>query len=243
MKNPRESARTFAAALGKHLGDGLESVLLYGSVARGEAVPGVSDTNVLVLLERIDAGVLKRGSALARRWVRAGNTVPLLMTWAGWRRAADAFAIELSDMLDAHEVLHGRDPLEGLVVERLALRLQAERELRGKVLQLREGLLLAAEDTADVGRLLLTALPSFTTYLRAALRLTGGRVSLDSAEVIRDAAPLVGAPGDAFLRVWNARTGRTAIRADVDDPLVAGYYTLAERTAEFVDTLPEAVNE
>ncbi len=239
MDDPRETAAEFAASLAERLGDRLHSALLFGSVARGEAVPGVSDINVLVLLDRIDAAALRAASPLARRWAESGNTAPLFMAEGEWRRAADVFAIELTDMRDAHEILHGRDPLEGLEVDGAALRLQAERELRGKLLQLREGMLLAAEDEQAVGRLLMLALPSFVTYMRAALRLVGRRVPRRGPETIEDAGQLVGADPSALLRVWEARSHREPIRAAVDDPLVLGYYALAESTAAFVDNLSD----
>lgn len=239
MTDPRQTAASLARELAALFGDRLRSVLLYGSVARGEAVPGVSDINVLLLLDQIDAATLRAASPLARRWVRAGNTAPLIMAWSEWQRAADVFAIELADMHDAHEVLHGSDPLAGLAVERPALRLQAERELRGKLLQLREGMLLAAEAEEDVGRLLLVALPSFITYLRAALRLAGRPVPVRSEAAIEEGARLVEGDPGPFLRVWAARMKREPLRVRLDDPLVAGYYALAERVAHFVDTLAE----
>lgn len=239
MTDPRTTAKEFTDALHRVFGDRLRSVLLYGSVARGEAVPGVSDINILMLLDRVDADALTKASPLARRWSDAGNSVPLIMAWDEWQRASDVFSIELADMRDAHVALHGLDPLEGLEVDPVPLRLQAERELRGKLLQLREGMLVAAEDQADIGRLLLLAVPSFVTYLRAALRLAGRAVSNDSVAVIEAGARLVGGEPDAFLTVWEARRRGEPIRARVDDPLVAGFYALAERTAEYVDMLSE----
>lgn len=239
MSDPRDAAKAFTRELELLFGDRLRSVLLYGSVARGEAVPGVSDINILMLLDTVDAGALSAASPLARRWAEAGNSVPLVMAWDEWQRASDAFAIELADMKDAHETLHGLDPLEGLEVERPALRLQAERELRGKLLQLREGMLFAAADEADIGRLLLVAAPSFVTYLRVALRLAGRDVSNDSVKVIEEGSRLVGGEADAFRTVWEARKRAEPISAGVGDSIVAGYYDLAERTAAFVDSVAE----
>jgi hypothetical protein len=239
MVDPRASATELVREFERLFGPRLRSALLCGSVARGEAVEGVSDINVMVLLDRIDAEVLRSASPAARRWVQAGNTAPLLMAWNEWQRAEDAFAIELADMRDAHVVLHGADPLEGLAVQREALRLQAERELRGKLLQLREGMLIAAEAEEDVGRLLLVALPSFVTYLRAALRLAGRAAPVESPAAIEQGAALVGADPSAFLRTWEARARRTPLSARVDDALVAGYFDTAERTADFVDNLPQ----
>lgn len=239
MKDPKTSATEFAGALVERFGDRLHSVLLYGSVARDEAIPGVSDINVLVLLDRIDADTLRQAAPLAKRWARAGNTAPLFMTTDEWRRAADAFAVEAADMRDAHERLHGADPLADFEVDPTALRLQAERELRGKLLQLREGMLLAAEEPEAVGRLLLVALPSFVTYMRAALRLADRPVPRDSGAVIDRAGELLGVEPAALHTVWDARRGRQRLRVAVDDPLVQGYYTIAEATAAFVDTLGE----
>src|SRR5690606_4180631 len=235
--DPLESARKLTAELARLLGDRLRSVLVHGSVARGEAIEGVSDVNVLVLLDRIDPPTLGLLSPVAQRWAGAGNTPPLLMTWPEWRRAADAFAIELADMKEAHVMLHGEDPLSALEVNPAELRLQAEHELRGKLLQLREGLLLAGEDGAQVGRLLLTALPSFTTYARTALRLAGRPVPQTTPDALAAAATLVAADARPLQRVWDARLQRSPLAAPLDDPLVTGYYRFAERIADFVDTL------
>jgi len=239
MEQARRTATEYAHRLAEVFGDRLRSVILHGSLARGEAVPGVSDINLAVFLDAVDAGALRLAASATRRFVQAGNTVPLFMGWGEWRRAADSFAIELADMRDAHSLLHGEDPLADMHIDRIALRLQAERELRGKLIQLRGGLLLTGDDPREVGRLLVTALPSFATYLRTALRLAGHVVPPNTDAVIEEGARLVGAAPDPMLAVWSARSRHTPFRVEVDDPLAVGYYDLAERTAHYVDTFVE----
>src|SRR5690606_5502742 len=124
--DPLDSARKLTAELDRLLGGRLRSVVVYGSVARGEAIEGVSDVNVLVLLDRVDPETLRRLSPVAQKWAGAGITPPLLMAWPEWRRGADAFASELADMKDAHVMVHGEDPLRSLDVDPVELRLQAE---------------------------------------------------------------------------------------------------------------------
>lgn len=228
-----------AQKLERTLADRLKAVLLFGSVARGEAIEGVSDVNVLVLIDRIDPVALRAASGLAREWAAAGNTPPLVFETAEVPKATDAFAIEFSDMIDAHELLFGTDPLGGLTVERRHLRLQAERELRGKLVQLREMLLLTANEPDRIGLLLGKALPSFVTYQRAVLRLVGRGAPSDSAETIRQAADIVGGDPAASFRVLQSRKDRKPLSLAIDDPVVTGYYALAERTADFVDTFSE----
>ena len=217
--------------------DRIRSALLFGSVARGEAIPEVSDINVLLLIDHIDAGTLKQASQCTRKWMKAALEAPLVFELEQWRRASDVFAIEIADMIDAHELLHGEDPLSGATIDEHALRLQAERELRGKLLQLQTALLVAANTPVDVGRLLLNSLPSFTAYMRAALRLAGQPVPTSTVEVINHAAGHVGANPAAFLRVWETRVKRSSFKLAVDDPLVDAYYDTAEKTADFVDSL------
>lgn len=236
----KAQAGQFTEELERAFGARLRSVVLHGSVARGEAVKGVSDVNLLVLLDDVDAGALRTAGPLARRWAHAGNTAPLLLSWNEWLRSADAFSIEVADMKDSRSLLHGDDPVADLNVARRELRLQAERELRGKLVQLRSGLLLTAERPAEVGRLLLAALPSFTTYARALLRLHGDAVPDTTPAVLDRAAALVDADAAPLHTAWQARTGGGAHDWPVDSPLVLGYYTFAERTADHVDRLPEA---
>ena len=239
MADSKERARGLARDLAGSLGGRLNSVLLFGSVARGEAIEGVSDVNVMVVLDHVDAATLRLASPHARRWAKGGNTAPLIFGAEEVSRAADAFAIEFSDMIDAHEVLHGGDPLSGFTMDSSAMRLQAEREIRGKVVQLRQGLLLSASDATQTGRLLARALPSFATYHRAILRLRGETVPSGMADVITAAAKAIGAEPDPFLRVLASRSAKKPLALRIDDPIVEGYYSLADKTAAYVDTFTE----
>src|SRR5690606_31107163 len=146
--------------------DRLRSAALFGSAARGEWIEGVSDVNVLVLVDDIDATLLERSAEATSAAVERG-VMPLLMELDEWRRAGDVFCIELADMRDAHIALRGEDPAAHYNAVPSNLRLQAERELRAKLLHLHGGMLAAARDRVRLGQLLLRALPSFVTYLRA----------------------------------------------------------------------------
>ena len=240
MAHPKETAERFAAELASVLGPRLRSVVLHGSVARDEAVPGVSDINLLVLLDLVDPAALRLASTMARRWVEAGNTAPLVASWHEWEESADAFAIEVADMRDAHVVLRGADPIAHLPEDLVALRLQAERELRGKLVQLRTGLLLSAERPEEIGRLLLRALPSFTTYFRAILRLDGREPPAATEEVIQEAGRLAGFDPAPLQRAWQARRSARPLKLAIDDPLTTGYYAAVVRATEYVDSLSEA---
>jgi len=236
--NPREAAERLTAGLRERAGPNLRSVILHGSVARNEAVAGVSDVNVLVLLDDASPEHLRAIAPLAREWKESAGAPPLIFEEREWQRAADVFAIEVADMKDAHELLYGMDPVATLEPKRNELRLQTERELRGKLLQLREGTLLAAESPTELGWLLTAALPSFTAYMRATLRLAGKPVPKDTPSVIIATAETIAGDPAPFAAVWQARAAGRKLEATIADPIVADFYGLAERMADHVDRLP-----
>jgi predicted nucleotidyltransferase len=234
MAEPRDLAETFVRELRSALAERLQSATLFGSAARGEWLEGISDVNVLVLLDRIDPAVLERASPPARSALARGVT-PLLMEVDEWRRAADVFTIELADMKEASVPLFGDDPASVLPVQPQMLRLQAERELRAKLLHLHGAMLVAADDARRLGQILLHALPSVTAYLRAALRLAGKPVPNSSRAVIETASALIGVDPAAFLRVLEARTSGGELELRLTDPLVDGFNRGAAQLSAYID--------
>ena len=79
MKDGRAIAQQLVDELRVVLGPRLQSATLYGSWAREEAIPGVSDVNVMVLVDDIDPRVLSLTAPVAQRWVESGQTPPLLL--------------------------------------------------------------------------------------------------------------------------------------------------------------------
>lgn len=233
--DPREVARQFAAELRPALGDRLASAVLHGSVARGEWVESVSDVNVLVLVDDISGASLGALSPVVRKFA-SKQVHPIIVEQREWRRASDVFGIELVEMQDWHELLAGTDPLMGLLVAPANLRLQAERELRGKLLQLHLAMLLA-ETPERLGALLGSALPSLSTYFRTALRLAGRDPARETERTLRDGCALVGAAPDGLLRVLAARRGRQPLTVNLQDPLVDAYNTAAEGLANYIDNV------
>jgi hypothetical protein len=206
-------------------------------VPRHESVSGVSDVNLLVIVDEVSISDLARISPAVRRWLDLGRAAPMLFGSDEFRRSADAFAIEMADLGDRREVVCGSDPMEGIEVPPEALRHQLEHEIRARHTQLREGLLIAAPLPQAVGALLEQALPSYVCYLRAILRLAGRNVPASSEDVIRAAANVIAASPDAFLDVWGARKAGASLEVAIEDPLLRGYVELVERAIRWVDEL------
>lgn len=242
MANEVERAEAFARELQAVYGDELVSVVLYGSAARGEHRAG-SDLNVLVLLRAAGPEALRRGSPAASRWAAGGNPPPLILSRDEWMRSADVFAIEYADMADAHRVLAGGNPFEGLVVRPEDLRHQCERELKGKHIQLRERYLLLAERPEELGQVFVRSLSTFLVLFRTVLRLAGEAVPRDPEQVVRRTAARAGFQPDGVLRLLAARAAGGAPRLEPTDPVAIGYLDAVEHVVQHIDRLMDEAHE
>ncbi len=235
----RETVRAeeLAGDLARTYGDTLASVVLYGSAARGEYMEGVSDLNVLVLLRDVTPATLRRGTELARAWVGEGNPPPLVMGVEEWRRSADVFPIELSDIRDAHRTLHGVDAFAGIEIDPMDLRHQCEHELKGKYIQLRERYLFSSGSPEELGAVVKKSLSTFLVLFRAVLRLTGDDGVRDPEAVLRRTAERAGFDASPLLEILRARRDGADFRPAPDSPVVTGYLEAVGRVVEFVDGL------
>lgn len=238
MSDPRTIAAKLTAQLRTAFADELRSVVVFGSLPRGESIPGVSDLNMLVLLESMGSKTLQRAAPILQQWIRQGNTPPYVYSWEEWGGMQDTFAIEIADMNDAREVLWGEDPVSVDAVTYANLRRQTEREIRDTLLQLRLRLMVAAPGPADVGALLLSGIPSFAAYMRATLRLVGEEPGLATRPVIERTAALIEADASAVLSCFDVRRTKHYLEVALTDPLVERYMSFIQRLLQFVDRLP-----
>ena len=176
---------TLTEELKRTFGESLISVVLYGSAAAGDHTGKRSDYNLLVIAERIDPEHLRTFSKTARKWAQAGNPPPLFCTQERLKASTDIFPIELTDIRQTNKILYGKDVVSDLMVREEHLRLELERELKGKLLQLRERYLLAADKPREVKTLLLQSLSTFLVLCRAALRLWQPEIPAKKLEAAR----------------------------------------------------------
>ena len=204
-------------------GTRLNSVVLYGSAATGEHIPKRSDYNVLLLLNDIDAKALASASAVARAWSDAGNPPPMTMTVDEWRGSADVFPMEYADILERHRVLHGTPPFDGVTVSKDDLRLQLEQQVMGKLLQLRQGALLAGTDGKRQAELIAASLSTMMVLFRAVLRLNGERSDTDNAVIAKRVATLVDFDAAPFVRAVQHVRGERKLDANESGVTLAEY--------------------
>src|SRR6056297_683308 len=103
----------FADKIKEHMGNNLESFVLYGSAATGETYRD-SDYNTLLIVKKLDLKNLKKASGTIKKWVRKGNPVPLIFTHDRILKSDDVFPLEFSDIKENHRVVRGKDVFKNI---------------------------------------------------------------------------------------------------------------------------------
>ncbi|NOZ55797.1 MAG: hypothetical protein GXO73_03275 [Calditrichaeota bacterium] len=236
-KNPDLIVPEVVEDLRKIFGDDLVSVALYGSAVRGDYRPGHSDVNFFVVLEPQGFDKLERAFAFVKKWGKRGVAVPRFVTEDYIRRSLDSFPVEFLGLKLWHRTVYGRDVLADLEIDSGDLRLQCERELKGKLLHLREGFLATLGKRRALEHLIRVSLPSFSSVFEGLVVLRGQEPRRDRAALLRQTAELFDLDVDVFDRLAKVRAGQVKLGSDELVKLCRQYIREIEKVTEIVDRL------
>jgi len=221
--------------LKKAAGANLRSVVLYGSAAAGQFEAGHSDLNVLCTLDRLDGAALEALHPAVTWWTGKGNPQVLVFTLDELRCSADVFAIELLDIKTRHRVLYGDDCFTDLEVPMELHRVEVERELRTKLIRLRQAYMDASGDPKRLLALLTDSITSFLTLFRHSLIALGEPAPEHRHQAVDQLGMRLGVDVAPFHAVLEVREQKRRPK-DLDLASVArAYLESVRRVADEVD--------
>jgi len=161
-----------------------ESVLLFGSAARGDFIAGRSNINLLVMVRPFTVDVLQRAGRLHRQWGKHQIVAPLMMTEEELRRSCYLFPLEYLQMQDHHVLLIGRDPFGAWPMEDRQLGWQCEQELMANLFRLRQRFVEGEGRAEAILALLILSITAVMPCLRGLLRVLGQASKGRDAEIL-----------------------------------------------------------
>lgn len=210
------------------LEEDLLGVVVYGPSARDDADP--VRYLAIVTLDLLP-GTLRRLAAPVAWWIDHGEPWPRLFSPELLRASADTFPIELLDIATHRRMLFGADPVAGITIDRVHLRIQCERELREKLMRLREGYVAChrAPGASGMRELLAASYPSFARIFRACLYLLGAAVPHRDRDVVAALCEQLDLAPAAFTEIERGARGERIV--DAEAAFAAYYHALmiAER--------------
>ena len=199
MQRSEVKLAEFTRRLHEAAGDNLQSIVLYGSAARGDYRERRSDLNLLCVLYSAKAADLGRLARVIHWWSGELNEPPpQFFTPDELRHSADVFSIELLDIGQNHKVLFGSDPIAGLEVPMNLHRIEIEHDLRALLHKLRIHFVHYSENEKQLREIYAKSISSVTVLLRHVLIAFGEDAPPDRNHLYRRIEELTGADGSAF---------------------------------------------
>jgi len=221
----------------KVFGKDLISLIIYGSAAGGYYIKGKSDINLLVVLTPEGADRLDEALDLVKKWRKHRVATPWVMTKEFIHKSLDCYPIEFLNLQINHVLIYGEDVLTPLQFKPQDLRLQIEKELKGKLILLREGYLETEGNSRQIRQLINRSLMAFVSIFNALIYLKQAAVPHQRRETIKHMAKLYTFDSDVFLTC-------VAIKEGVDNlsgAEVAGVFKKYLREVENICNIVDAL--
>ena len=236
-KDPRDIFQEITEDYQKAFGNSLVSIILYGSGAGGEYVPERSDLNFLVVLSEEGMETLERSFKVVSKWRKRNVPLPLLLSRHYIASSLDAFPVEFLNMKMSYALVFGEDVLADLSFEKEHLRIQCERELKAKLLQLRQGYLDASQRKGNMEALIVRSVPAFIAIFRALLYLKDIKAPTSRTQIISRICEEFDLDGGTFSTLVNVKDRGIKVSKVEMDGLIHRYIKEIERLSSIVDNM------
>jgi predicted nucleotidyltransferase len=221
----------------KIFGKNLVSLILYGSAAGGSYVKGKSDINLLVVLTPESVNNLDSALSLFKRWKKSRVAVPWIMTKRFIENSLDCYPIEFLNMKNSHVLIYGEDVLAPLNFKPEDLRLQIERELKGKLVLLRQGYLESEGDSRQIRQLISRSLTAFVSIFNALIYLKRESAPQRRRETIKELAKLFTFDAHIFFTCIDIKEGVDKLSGNEVAGVFQKYLGEVENICNIVDAL------
>jgi hypothetical protein len=210
--------------------------LLYGSAVGVNFIPGKSDLNLLMVMNRLPFSDLQRYQSRARHWKEKGITPPLFTTLDFLAKSRDVFPIEWQEIISHHLLLHGDNPFH-FTIDRNDLRRECEREVRKIQIRLRQAFLETEKRPDEIEHLAMTSLKSVFPVLRSLMLIQNEAPPLEREKLIEQFFKKNHLSADPFLKVWAMKKGKRIPRGEYLD-WFEDYLKQLEGLSELIDQIP-----
>jgi hypothetical protein len=231
MDSWRHAAAALVDDLRRVFAGRLRAVVAYGPRIEGD---GDSPLTCLALVDSLGVGDLEACARLTQQWERHGLAIPLILPQEEFRRSLDAFPLEYSEILRAHERVFGTDPFDGVSISREDLRRACETQVKSHLLHLRESFIETRGRPQAIADLVCTSAPAFAALLRNVARLNGGG-SPARADATREGARAAGL-ADSIVADVLALDRPSTIQTTDTARLFPQYLAAVEQLARAVDS-------
>lgn len=217
----------------------IHSVYVTGTAITEDFNIKSSDVNSIFVLKEMDLKFLKLIAPLGKKYGKKRVASPLIMTPEYITKSLDVFPIEFLNFKLIHATVFGEDILENIEINRTDLRRQCERELKTKLIWLRQGYISSQGDRKILTEGFVNSVTGYIPLFRGIIVLLGKEPPVRQSDVVTALSEAAGIKTDVFIRVLNER--RKGIKLSIEElnTIFEDYYTTTEELGKIVDEIKE----
>jgi hypothetical protein len=222
--------------LGEHAAN-IHSFHLVGSAVIPDYNEKLSDINSVLVLKTMDLRVLVFLAPLGKKYGKKRIAAPLVMTPKYIETSLDAFPVEFLDFKLIHKTLYGHDLLQDLRITMPNLRLQCEREIKIKLIGLRQGYVSSLGKKEEIAAVLVRSFTGSMALFRAIITLLGKEPPIPRTDVITMLGAATGISTDIFENLLMLKSKILKPSEQELASFFERYYNTLEAAGKIVDDL------
>ena len=235
--NPKEIFQEIIDDYKEAFGDDLRGIILYGSATGESYIPGKSDINFMILLSEEGIENLDRAFKTVAKWRKRKVAIPLFLTRNYVETSLDVYPIEYLNFQYNHILVYGEDILKDLAFNPDFVRLQCEREIKGKLLLLREAFLETSGKKRVLNEVISQSIPAFIAIFEALLFLQGREPIQGNREIIRSTCELFDMDAALFEKLIDIKEQKLKPDEATLNALFKSYLSEVRKLSKLVDAL------
>jgi len=217
--------------------ENIHSIHIVGSSVTEDFHEKTSDINTIYVLKDMDLKFIKAIAPLGKNYKKKGIAAPLIITPEYIIRSLDVFPIEFLDFKLIHETVFGEDILKDIEINKGDLRYQCEREIKIKLIGLRQGYISSLGDKSLITELLVNSIAGYLPLFRGIILLMGKEPPIRRHDVISALSASAGINADIFRRILDIKKGKLKPTKDELYTVFDEYYIATEKIGKIIDEL------
>jgi hypothetical protein len=237
VKNPKEIFPDITADYKDIYGGDLVSIMLYGSATGKDYRPGKSDINFMIVLSEEGIERLDKAFEIEKKWRKRNVAIPLFLTENYVKTSMDVFPIEYLNFQRNYTPVYGKDILKDLSFDPKFVRLQCEREIKGKLLLLREAYLETSGKGRALKDVISQSIRAFVAIFEALLHVKGLELPNEKLQIIRGTAQAFDLDSSVFEKLLDVKDDKIKPGNDEMRGLFQKYLAEVRKLSKQVDAL------
>lgn len=164
--------------------EGIISIYITGSAVTKDFHPKYSDINTVIVVKGIEIPFYDFIASLGKRYGKKKIRAPIIITRDYINRSLEVFPLEFLEMKLIHQLVYGDDVLKDIKIEKADIRLQCERELKGKLQHLCQGYIKAMGNKMTLTDLFVGSLSGYFPLFRGILFLYNHEIPKEKGDVL-----------------------------------------------------------